>query len=123
MAACADLMSVGFRNMSTFNKLKNQHAASTRSYIFAIWNSQGFDEIIIDYWMYVDVWLQPPKTNMTIHLPSSFFLINEKVLQEVVSKNPILKFVVDLNINGVAHYQHYYNNKKKKISPSKILMV
>ena len=35
-------MSVGFRNMSTFNKLNNPHTARDRPYIFAIWRAQGF---------------------------------------------------------------------------------
>ena len=55
--------------------------------------------------MYLDVWLKLLNTNMKIHLPSDFFL-NEKVLQEVVSKDPILKIAVDLNINDVALDQH-----------------
>ena len=106
-------MLVGFRNMSTFNKLKNRHAARTRSYIIVIWRAQGFVESIQDYWMSVDVWLQLIKTNMKIHLPSEK-KFNEKVLQEVVSKDPILKIVVYLNRNDDGIYQHYYKNGKKK---------
>ena len=95
-AACAVLMSFGFRNMSTFNKLKNPNAACTRSYIFLIWCAHGFVESIRENWTSVDVWLQLLKTNTKIHITSDFFL-NEKVLQEVISKDPILKIVVDLN--------------------------
>ena len=96
-------MLVGFRNMSTFNKLKNRHAARTRSYIIVIWRAQGFVESIQDYWMSVDVWLQLLETNMEIHLPSDF-VFNEKVLQEVVSKYLILKIVVDMKINYLGLY-------------------
>ena len=74
------LMSAGFRNMSTFNKLKNPHAARTISYIFAIWRAQGFVESILDHWMSVDLWFQILNYNIIIHLPSNF-VFNEKVLQ------------------------------------------
>ena len=96
-------MSVGFRNMSTFNILKNPHEAHTRLYIIAIWYAQGFIEIIIHHWISVGVWLQRLKTNMIVHLTSDFVL-NDKVLQEVVSKEPILKIVIYMNINGVCLY-------------------
>ena len=56
--------------------------------------------------MSVDIWLHIFKSNMEIHLPYGF-VFNENVLQEVVSKDPILKIVVDLNINDVGIYQHY----------------
>ena len=72
-----------------------------------------FVESIRDHWISVDVWLQLLKTNMTIHLPLDFVL-DEKALQEVVSKDPILKIVVDPNRNDVGLYRHYYNNGKKK---------
>ena len=53
--------------------------------------------------------------------PTSFLLKkNDNVFQEVVSKDPILKSVVDLNRNDVGHYRHYYKNGKEKTSPSKI---
>ena len=61
----------------------------------------------------MDVWLQLLNTRMTIHLPYDF-LFNYKVLQEVVSKDPILKIVVDLNGNDAGIYRHYYKNGKKK---------
>ena len=41
--------------------------------------------------------------------PSFRFFLNEKVLQEVVSKDPIIRIVVDLNKNDVGLYRHYYN--------------
>ena len=69
--------------------------------------------------MYVDAWLQLLNTNMKIQLPS-YFKKNDNVFQEVVSKDPILKSVVDLNRNDVGHYRHYYKNGKEKTSPSKI---
>ena len=96
-------MLVGFRNMSTFNKLKNRHAARTRSYIIVIWRAQGFVESIQDYWMSVDVWLQLLETNMEIHLPSDF-VFNDKLLQEVVSKDCIINIVFDMNRNDVVLY-------------------
>ena len=96
-------MLVGFRNMSTFNKLKNLHAVRTRSYIFAIWHAQGFIESILYHFISVDVWLHLLKTNTTVHFTPDFFL-DDKVLQAVISKNPILKIVVDLNRNDVGLY-------------------
>ena len=51
----------------------------------------------------MDVWLQLIKTNMKIHLPSEK-KFNEKVLQEVVSKDPILKFAVNKNRNDAGLY-------------------
>ena len=72
MTACAGLMLVGFRNISTFNKLKNPHAAHTRLYMFAIWRAQGFVEIIRDHCISVDVWLKLLKKNMKLHLTSDF---------------------------------------------------
>ena len=49
------------------------------------------------------VWLQLLKTNMTIHLPSDF-VFNDKLLQEVVSKDCIIKIVFDMNRNDVVLY-------------------
>ena len=101
--AHAGSISVGFRNISTFNKLKNPHAAPTRSYIFEIWRAQGCVYSILDHWMSVDVWFQLLKNNMKIHLPSNSFFY-EKVLQEAVIKDPIINFFVGLNINYVRIY-------------------
>ena len=101
--SCAGTMSIGFRNMSTLNKLKNPHEVQNRPYIISIWRVQGFVEIIREHWMYVGVWLQLLKTNRTIHLTSDF-VFYEKVLQEVNSKDHILKFIVDLNRNYVRLY-------------------
>ena len=84
---------------------------------FPIWRAEGFVESTQDDWIYVYVWLQILNTNITIHLPPDFFL-NEKVLQEVISKDPTIKTVVDLNINDVGIYQHDYNNGKKKTATS-----
>ena len=63
--------------------------------------------------MYVDAWLQLLNTNMKIQLPS-YLKKNDNVFQEVVSKDPILKIVVDMNRNNFGLYQHYYKNGKNK---------
>ena len=42
--------------------------------------------------------------------PPFWLFLNEKVFQEVVIKDLILKIVIDLNINDVYLYQLYYNN-------------
>ena len=71
--AHAGSISVGFINISTFNKFNNPHAEPTRSYIFEIWRAQGFVYSILDHFMSVDVWIQLLKNNMKIHLTSNFF--------------------------------------------------
>ena len=56
--------------------------------------------------MSVDIWLQILKNNIEIHLPYDSVL-NEKVLQEAVSKDPILNLFADMSRNDVGLYQHY----------------
>ena len=63
--------------------------------------------------MSLDIWFQLLNLNITIKLLYGFFFY-EKVLQEVFSKDPILKIVVDLNRNDVGIYQYYYKNVKNK---------
>jgi len=93
--------------MSSDKKRSNPQAAQTRRYLLEVWKAQGAVESFQNEWMDADAWVKTLTTNCTLHLPDGVKL-TVQLLNEVVSKDPDLKDVVDLAQNEVGLYRHKY---------------
>ena len=78
----------------------------------------GMDRVLLRAYKTIGcLWIYGCRSSRPKLQSTSFrIFLNEKVLQAVVSKDPIPKIVVDLNIIYVGLYRQYYNNGRKEIA-------